>query len=502
MQAAGLAPMRESDINGEFVGQPIFSYPESHARHKLWSSLAASIMLHLSLGLGLVALGNHLDRPDPERQWQQRFVRRHVQIRIPPELFISHFQPDPPKLRRPASPSHAGEDRRPMAKQPSDAVQASAEPSAHPGDRPVRQFQLPPATHKRDIEQVVLMPNAPAELQPDTRLPNLVFWSDAKVRRWSKPFVQPGAERRVVEPRVLEAPPSVSGPNNQDAIADLKMTGTESVKAAINRVVSSTNPVKAFTPPAARARTQFETDLFPGDAVNVLTINSQSASLESAASISRFNQIPDIAGPSRASSADAAGAADRTKRAGSDQLAGAGKGAPTNAGGLGAGAGFNIEGKTPIRVVHPENGTFAFVIVQASDMFPESAGLLKGNPIQTVYLKIGTPKDWILQYCVNGEGLQTAGSVVQLGNPAPVKAPYPRITVAPPAGVLPSGRTIILHGFLTKAGQFRAMRAVRTEDKEAEIELQQYLQHWEFRPAVRDLQPVEVELVLLIPSAD
>ena len=103
-----------------------------------------------------------------------------------------------------------------------------------------------------------------------------------------------------------------------------------------------------------------------------------------------------------------------------------------------------------------------------------------------------------MQYCIPKESAiqRKQGIAVQLGNPAPVKAPYPRLTVIPP--VLGNDR-ITLHGFLTETGAFRDLRVVVGEKVAGELMVLSLLNQWSFRPATRDGRPVEVEIVMVIP---
>jgi hypothetical protein len=159
----------------------------------------------------------------------------------------------------------------------------------------------------------------------------------------------------------------------------------------------------------------------------------------------------------------------------------------------------------PIRIVHPENGVFDMVVVQSSPLdIPEGRGLLNGQPVYTVYLKLGTPKEWILQYCVpnSTDGVRNSGRIVQLGNPAPVKAPFPRNTVTPPLMLLAKGSRTVVHGFLDAHGQFKELKAVRQEDEAFVTRIIQFLEQWEFRPATRDGLPVGVEMLLVIPPLE
>jgi hypothetical protein len=157
----------------------------------------------------------------------------------------------------------------------------------------------------------------------------------------------------------------------------------------------------------------------------------------------------------------------------------------------------------PTRVIHPETGVFDVVVVQPSplDGLIESSGLLSGRPVYTVYLNVGAPKEWTMQYCVPNDNLQTSANTIQLGNPAPVKAPFPRVTLLPPADFLPKTARTILHGFLNDTGLFEELRAVSTEDGDVGALLAPFLHEWEFRPATRDGVPIEIEILLVVPPS-
>ncbi|MCC6858857.1 MAG: hypothetical protein IT158_09855, partial [Bryobacterales bacterium] len=105
-------------------------------------------------------------------------------------------------------------------------------------------------------------------------------------------------------------------------------------------------------------------------------------------------------------------------------------------------------------------------------------------------------------YCIphSQDGVRQSGPVIQLGNPRPVLAPYPRIMLVPPLSTLVRLERTILHGFITVQGQFRELKPVRKEDEGFFSRIGSFLKTWEFRPATRDGLPVEVEMLLIIPG--
>jgi hypothetical protein len=138
----------------------------------------------------------------------------------------------------------------------------------------------------------------------------------------------------------------------------------------------------------------------------------------------------------------------------------------------------------------------------SNEAFPEGADALSGRPIYTVYLEVGAPKEWIMQYCVpDAPGPIQTGNIVALGNPAPVRAPYPLVTVRPPEDWSHGADYLLVHGFLDASGRFRNLRILphRQPDARSSDALLQYLGYWEFRPAVQDGRPVMVEVILAVP---
>jgi hypothetical protein len=174
------------------------------------------------------------------------------------------------------------------------------------------------------------------------------------------------------------------------------------------------------------------------------------------------------------------------------------------AGMRGGSGSVQLGGEVATQMARPQLGSFDVVVVQtsAADALPEAAGMLSGQPIYTVYLEIGLPKDWILQYClatING-GAQQDETIVSLGNPAPVKAPFPMRTKIPQELDDHNNGVIMLHGFLDAKGRFKQLEWVQGGSNYLGQILIAALRDWEFRPATRDGRAVEVEVVLAIPA--
>jgi len=200
-----------------------------------------------------------------------------------------------------------------------------------------------------------------------------------------------------------------------------------------------------------------------------------------------------------------AGASESSGNGAAGAGTGAGSGAGSGAGtgvGSGAGAGRTAPGSPTIN--RPPAGTFDAVVVQSSpvDQYPESRGLLSGRPIYSVYVSMGTARDWTLFFCVPGEKPQSGnGPVVVLGPMgAPVKAPFPT-KVLKPAIKLPSyEKYVLVHGLVNKDGKFEGLRLVRPIRPETDQALLAALASWEFRAATRDGVAIAVEFLLSIPA--
>ena len=128
--------------------------------------------------------------------------------------------------------------------------------------------------------------------------------------------------------------------------------------------------------------------------------------------------------------------------------------------------------------------------------------MLTGRPIYTVYVALGTPKDWALYFCVPGEKEPaTLGNVVKIGTATPVQAPYPTTLVRPDVAVPLFYKQVLVHGYVNASGHVENLKVVRPIKPETDQALLSSLSRWEFRPATRDGVNIGVEFVLSIPVA-
>ena len=154
------------------------------------------------------------------------------------------------------------------------------------------------------------------------------------------------------------------------------------------------------------------------------------------------------------------------------------------------------------RVEHPSNGSFDVVITQsaARDDLP-GVGLLTGNPVYTVYLRVGDQKEWLMEYCLPvSKTQQSSPYQINIDDAAPLKSAYP-ISTAIPTDITGQAITkhIVIQGFLTAGGKFLNMKMPGTSSPVG-MEILALLNEWQFRPASRDKKAIDVEILLVIPA--
>jgi hypothetical protein len=429
--------------------------------------------------------------------------KRYLVTRIPllPEKMQAKSSaraktPAPAKSAAPPAPRPA----------PVEIAAASAPPSP-------RKF-VPPPEIKPDVvaDQTLIQLDSPPDLRPqDTLLPPFRAWS-AQVPKIARPFVSPGRPK----PPVEQAPVLISPP-----ALDLVHAEPSPVQNRPNLVLPA---LRATVDAPPQVHPDAPISLPPGDLVNIISANSNPpvaadklvippGNIVAAEQAGGKGVTPHATGNGgstdlrpAAGPATAAGQTDDKRR---DAVASASNTGPAAAPAMpatAAGGGVTTTGSAAKKViiVRPETGNFDAMVTQAAsmDMFPESRGLLTGRPVYTVYLSVGTPKDWALYFCVPNErppDSMPGATVIQLTSVTPVKAPYPT-KIARPVLSLPSYyKYLLVHGFVSQQGKVQTMRIATSINAEVDALVLDALQDWEFRPATRDGAPILVEFLLVIP---
>jgi len=169
--------------------------------------------------------------------------------------------------------------------------------------------------------------------------------------------------------------------------------------------------------------------------------------------------------------------------------------APTPAAAASTNSGSGTANLGPVtHITLPKDGQFGVVVVGSSlaDKYPETVGIWNGRPVYTVYLHVGSGKNWILQYSIPPAAGDTS---------ARPDAPWPYDIVRPHFD--PDDFTsdaLMVHGFVATSGRFERLSLVFPDDFAKAKLLLSALQQWEFRPARQNGQVAAVEVLLIIPE--
>ena len=151
-----------------------------------------------------------------------------------------------------------------------------------------------------------------------------------------------------------------------------------------------------------------------------------------------------------------------------------------------------------VREIHQSpTGQYNTVVLGNSieEFYPETANTWTGRMAYTVYLHVGTARNWILQYSLP----ESDGSSVT-GSSAPLQAPWPIDMVVPaldPRQV--SSEALLVHGFITDSGTLEELFIAYPMQFQYASFVTSALQQWHFRPAMQNGQKIRTEILLIIP---
>lgn len=526
---------------------PLFTALERRPKRS-WSAFVFSVAAHAFCLVLLVALSDIFATSDDDFLPRQ-IASRALLIKLPDRIYLAPAagQTFPATARTSRAP-RLSVRRRDLNKYAKGAAEAKSleapppalgnttqslfsvmAPPAPPPHAEPRQFELPDMPVRETATQTLLQAELPPNLPPklDQPLPQILFWDaetrDPKIPPPERPIV-PGNLTAKLETPNLNAIPRLEAPLREIATADVRLESSTSITdRALTLPPATTMPLRILEP-AKKPAGPASIDPFTGQPVHVLALSPDPAPLADALKslfIPAGNQLARLPGAPPLFGfpglSDGSGnAATATWNSGPLGEGGDGDGASAEPASAEVLHSFPGDGRvfglltppglagTPLRVLHPSNGVFDVVVVQSSgaEAFPEATAALSGRPIYTVYLQVGAPKEWILQYCVpNMAGPIQTGNFVSLGNPAPVGAPYPMVTIRPPEDWQHGSGYLLIHGFLDEAGRLRNMTMLSNHQPSSPTTgaILEYLAYWEFRPAVVDGRPVKVEVILAVP---
>ncbi len=509
LEALESADERPILVEAAPVADPDLFRVVSPPRHNFAPGLVLSVMFHCACIFGLPPLMELIPDPGVEAMMRMRVTEmRPLRIYIPERLFLPPAEATPPKLAEPQpQPRPTPRPRETVELK----VQAELTVPPKPERVPPRQFSLPEKIRRADSDQTLIQPRLPPELPltSQVRLPQLILLSAPVLPRPApRRFVEPGKSSAPSVAPKIDAPPQLApaGNLNPELRIPNMLAGAET---ALLRLPRPTTPVRQFQAPAPLP-TGRGASVSPtlGEPIDLLALSNNPASLAERVTIPLGNQIgrlpelPAYTDGVSTGSASGKGSADAGGASSTGKLDTANAEMAALAKAL---ASLPAHYSVPIRIEHPVSAAFDIVVTQsaADQAFPESANALSGQPVYTVYLQVGAPRAWILQYCVPKEvaaaPVMVAGAISISSPPPSVKAPFPLVTVLPPAAMLPRTGYIILQGFVDTAGRLRDLAVMRAPNPSIKDLIMPDLVKWQFRPAVRNGAPIAVEIVLAIP---
>lgn len=474
-----------------------------------------SLLLHGAV-ISVLVLGFHSPRRRSIGIIPGRYTVRLIELQRP-QIRQSLAAPAPAKTSAPSrSRLGAGESRL-------GAREGAGPTVTH------RRFELPVSAKFSRGRQTLVQLDAPPKLVMNTiAVPDVLLWAQ-KVMPAPRRKLVPPPPRDVPKPaRTLLAPPTLALPNQEINVADMRFSQLPSTRVPKLPVPpATTTPIKIEGPEeSAQLPQTVSTSSSEESAAHVISISSLPLRADSLVILPPANQVAlsgnqqgqgsgQGVGAGEATGATTTGTATADARqtgaavGGSAASAdGAGTAVPALASGTGAGAtgsaGFGSAGdglamEAVHRITRPKDGKFSVVVIgsSAAEAYPDSVGLMTGKVVYTVYLKVGSRKSWILQYCLPGPVEQTLSAK---GSATPLDAPWPFLIFRPDVATNSGVDALMLHGLVNTEGRFEKLALVLPATFPGKDLLLSSLRQWEFRPAKRDQQPITVEVLLIIPG--
>jgi hypothetical protein len=395
--------------------------------------------------------------------------------------------------------------------------------------------------------QTLVQPDLPKEtiVSPKIPVPMVVLWTPDKVAPKKIVPALPG------QPTISVVHPSLDTPIKEETVADLRISSTNYVTQTPAPQPSTTSPIVVHGPEEARKVPQ-TTSKQPESPTPARVVSlSDIRMVEGSVAVPQANQsvsksspgamVPgQLKDPSHPANGNAASDTPQTgvgkgsgERSGNqatgsgatqvgngdpaskDGKSGASQGssdhgeisaspgsaaqsgaASGQAQGAAAGSGSGNQ-LTSVHISLPRDGQFGVVVFGSSieERFPETAELWSGRMASTVYLHVGLPKNWILQYALPRIVDAAAAGGGHLDAPWPFEIVRPNID---PADL--DTDALILHGFVSKDGHFEKLQVIFPPQFVQAPMVLNVLNQWQFRPAKLNGIMTAVEVLLIIPD--
>jgi hypothetical protein len=473
-------PSLQRERKGQSAGGEIFAefVPDETARRL---SLVGSLFLHVLLVASLPVI--ELLAPSPLLFDMNRYdvvilqyQIRDAPLRAPSELVLAD-KPSPE--RGPAVPSQ----RDPLGLP--DAENEQTQKAAGPFEGPVIQITAGEQEPTPPLIEVLLQSELPATLPEAARaLPSVIVWNleqqqaetlalirPKRFEMQGQPEEAPGENPSLADLGLGEAPPLIDNPALPVPAGSLVPSGElwRSLDGLGGPPALALGG--AFSSPGAG---------WGGDSVSALA-------LQTALQHGPLSQLFGGRG----------GAA----------WGGSGENVPFRAGAADGpeGGGWGRGRLTPV----PRKFHGIILVSNSLSTLPEAIGVLTGNPVYTVYVDVpGAPRKWVLQFCVpqTQGSMEFTGEIVQVLNRKSVNPPYAvrrepvKIDIIPTLERLSElPPRVVAYATVDAEGNLHNLRIIRGADPSTDSLVLASLRNWEFVPAFRDGQPVEVEALFGIP---
>lgn len=373
---------------------------------------------------------------------------------------------------------------------------------------------LHPMTKAQLGPQTLIQPDVlkPITLPQNIPVPQVVLWAPNKTI--VKKIVPPAPAKTTA----ANVPPVIERPNHEINLSDVNIASSSLPSVKLRLAPSTTSPVtvqapeKVQAPPASVSQQSATPTPATVLSLSDLRLNKGTAELPPVNESPASNSQGALGtGQSQNSSAQGgngngagkSGTGQNSQGAGSHPGSSLGSGASTSEGASiapGLGSGSNASGRfttTPIDL--PKDGHFSSVVVGNSleQKFPEVSDVWNGRLAYTAYLRVGLPKNWILQYSLPRGAASAPGAISRLEAPWPYNIVRPNIA---PGSI--DADALMIHGFVNQSGRFEGLNIVFPDAFASAQFVLAALQQWQFRPATQNDQVVRVEVLLIIPGEE
>ncbi|HUY95687.1 MAG TPA: hypothetical protein VMU71_10325, partial [Terracidiphilus sp.] len=441
---------------------------------------ALSMVMHGGgIALGAWALIHvPMVRPAPiASRYDVRELKLHMPDRAPNANDLLYPHP-----AQPPAPAAKGSTDRPQP--PAPSAQETAKSDAPP---------LPPLPREGGINKQILMQpklHLHDQLAEKVPVPMAIMWMPELNHT---KLIVPARPMPAVQAVV---PPSLAAPNEELDMADLSISASDLQPKVDMPVPSTTSPLEQKGSDLVKLPPTTESvDPAQPTPTAVLSISSVRMP-EGIAVLPPVNETgtgsttagagaqPAGNGIAAAGQAGGNGSAHGTGGSGSGAGNGAGAGAASGASSTSAQA-SGSESVDHIQLA--PNGRFGVVVVGSATtgQYPEAAQIWSDRVAYTVYLHVGLPRTWILQYGLErGTQANGTGAVGRLDAPWPYDIFRPNLLATDV-----DADALMVHGVLNTSGRLEQLAVAFPEGFPRASFVVNALSRWQFRPASQDGKP-------------